>query len=551
MGRLFRPIQTALILAMGAIGGCSGPDSAATPDSSPAAPDSGSVDAAAEGAPAAPTPDGSTLPSPDAARGPANSACGSPEPIPLVGDKGSAQGDSFGAPNQFGNSITCNSPLGPFPGPQLYYRVTFEAGKTYKLTLTPDKFDAALYLFPAGTACDAAAVDVACQEHVRETPDPKPYAGKAEAMLHSVQTTGDWVLVVDSYNPVEAGAFTLEIEPFTPPKNKTCAAAEPLTLGQKVTGDTIGADNEHSKVHCGEEPAPPSTKTPFYTGPQLYYSVNLSAGKKYRVRLEPGFFARLYLFEQTCSEPAIEAACASGGATGDAASVPMDGQVDLPFTPKTSGAHLVVVDSVNPILYGPFTLLVEEHSTPVLTAPASLDFESGCGGLAASGDWECGALAFKKGKNCTLGSKVLGTPPQQAHSGSGVWGTVLNDCYNGLGNNSKVDDKQGICTNLTPNDDSVLRFKVALPSGWTQATLSYWAWEDLNQPYDWAEIRVDKKVVWQLCEQTSAAPTAWKQRKLDLSAHVGKTVEVAFHFMASPYVNHAGWYIDDLTVGGS
>jgi hypothetical protein len=551
MTRFFR-----LILAISVIGGCSG-DSATTPDASPPTDsEPAQSDTSADRAPTPPDPDGSTVPadgSPDtdAAPAPKNSTCQSPQQIALTNGKGSIKGDTFDAVNEFGTTITCKSPLGPFPGPQLYYKAAFQAGKTYKLTLTPDKFDAALYLYPAGTACDAAAINTACQEHIRETPDPKPYTGKAEAMLHAPKTTGDWILVVDSYNPLEKGKFELAIEEFTPPKNKTCAAAEPLTLGQKVEGDTIGADNEYSKVHCGEQAKPPSTKTPFYTGPQLYYSVDLTAGKKYRVNLKPGFFARLYLFEKTCSEAAIEAACASGGASGDATSVTMDGQVDLHFTPKTSGVHIVVVDSVNPILYGPFTLLVEEHSTPVLTAPVSLDFESGCGGLAPSGDWECGKLAFKQGKNCTLGSKVFGTPPQKGHSGSGVWGTVLNDCYNGLGNNSKVDDKQGICTNQSLSDDSVLRFKVALPASWSTATLSYWSWEDLNQPFDWAEIRVDKKVVWQLCELKSTTPSAWKQRKVDLSNHVGKTIEVAFHFMASPYVNYAGWYVDDLSLSGN
>ncbi|MBW2530751.1 MAG: hypothetical protein JRI55_04690, partial [Deltaproteobacteria bacterium] len=269
---------------------------------------------------------------------------------------------------------------------------------------------------------------------------------------------------------------------------------------------------------------------------------------------KPEFIARLYVFHAasaSCSPGAIEAACASQSGKGDVIKVPMDGNGELLFTPDKGGEHIIVVDSTSPVFYGAFTLLVAEQSTATLTAPLALDFEQGGGGLSGTGDWEQGTINFSAGANCKLGSKVFGVAPTAGHSGSGMWGTVLNDCYSPLTNNYKVDDKLGTCTNMSPTDDSVLRLKVTLPGSWSSAKLTYWSWEDLNQPYDWAEVRIDNKVAWQLCEMTYTQPTAWKQRTIDLSAHVGKTVEIGFHFMASAFVNYAGWYIDDLAISGN
>lgn len=534
--------------------GCSDdPEGSPPPDP----PDAGAaLDAApgADGEPRPPVPDSSVLPPLyDAGPAPANTTCSAPQDLTLSGGKVTVNGDTFAALNEFDSNITCSSPLGPYPGPQLYYRVHLEPG-TYKLTLEPDKVDLALYVFPASTSCDAAAINAACTDQLRDTPDPKPYAGKTEAMLLQVTQDGDWMVVVDSYNELEKGLFGLTIETFTPPTNTTCSTASPLTPGQPVTGDTIGAGDEFATVHCGEAPSPPSTKVPYFVGPQLYYRASLTQGTTYRVNLRPTFIARLYLFHAasaSCTPGAIEAACSSKSGKGDVIGVTMDGNGELLFTPDQGGDHIIVVDSTSPVFYGSFTLFFAEQSTATLTAPLSLDFEQSGGGLSGTADWEHGAINFGAGPACTLGTKTFGVAPSAGHSGTGMWGTVLNDCYNALANNSKVDDKQGTCTNLSPSDDSVLGFKVTLPASWSSAKLSYWSWEDLNQPFDWAEIRVDNKVAWQLCEMTYTQPTAWKQRTIDLTAHVGQTVEIGFHFMASAFVNYAGWYIDDLTVSGS
>jgi hypothetical protein len=173
-------------------------------------------------------------------------------------------------------------------------------------------------------------------------------------------------------------------------------------------------------------------------------------------------------------------------------------------------------------------------------APFLLDFESDSGNLVATRDWEWGHLAFVRGPGC----EASAAPPAAGHSGTGMWGTVLNDCHHGLGNATDP------CKNLTIADDSILTLRLALPATLKTATLTFWEWTDFFLPFDWNEIRVDGKVFRQTCSGNYLRPTVWAKQSLDLSAHVGKTITVSFHFMASSVVNLAGWYIDDLEVSG-
>lgn len=537
--------RTLLLTAI--LASCSG-----EPASTPGSPDAGpAVDLPAAGKEAG-LPANEAKPSPDLPMPKGGATCAAAEPLSPSGGKLLIAGDTFGGTNEFGDTIRCDDLMGGWAGPQLYYRISLPGGKTHKVTVTPKDGDLALYAFPAGTTCDAAAINSACKGHSHDVPDLTGYGKKVEAILLELPAgpPQDWILVVDSYSELQAGAFTLAIEEWTRPGNTTCANAAPLALGTTVDGDTIGAGNELAGITCGEKPAKPGDPVTPFLGPQLYYKVDLVGGSAYRIQLKPSFDARLYVFSGGCAEAGIQASCS--GAGGTSTKVSMDSAVDLVFTPATSGSHTIAVDSTALPLYGSFSLGVHPHNITTLTAPLSLDFEATAGGLVGTGDWEWGPIAFKPGPACQTGSKTFGVAPPSGHSGKGVWGTVLNDCYNGLGNASKVDDKNVICTNVDPADDSILKLKVTVPASWTSAKLSYWSWEDVNSPYDWAEVRVNNKVAFQLCEGQYKAPTGWVQRTVDLSPYLSsKTLELGFHFMASAFVNHAGWYLDDLAITGS
>ncbi len=482
-----------------------------------------------------------------------NQTCARAKKLALSGGKVSVSGDILGAANEFGAKIGCGDAMGPWKGGQRYYRVSLAAGKTYKVTLTPVSGDMAIYAFPASTACTSSAINAACKGHSRDVPDSPGNPGKAEAMLLTPAKSGEWIVVADSYSAFLKSKFTLAIEEFSAPANRTCTGAKKLATPAggpvTVTGGTIGATNQYSTITCGQSQG---GKPVAFLGPQLYYKVILEGGTRYRFNLRANFFARMYLFSAVagCSASGIQAGCSSKGSAGAATSVAMDASTDLYFKPTTGGTYYLAVDSLKPVIYGTFTLSLNEYKVTGFTAPLKLSFDSGCGGLAATGDWECGKLAFKAGSACKLGSKTFGVAPTKGHSGHGVWGTKLNDCYSGLGNNSKVDEKKGTCANSNPADDSILKLKVSIPAKWTKATMTYWSWEDLNSPYDWGEVRVGHKPVNQLCSKSYTKPTAWVKRTVDLSAHTGKTVEIGFHFMASQWVNYAGWYIDDLAISG-
>ncbi len=168
----------------------------------------------------------------------------------------------------------------------------------------------------------------------------------------------------------------------------------------------------------------------------------------------------------------------------------------------------------------------------------SLDFEAGKAGLVATKDWQWGVLAFKAGTGCDAAAK----PPTACHSGTHCWGTILNDCYSPLGNAANE------CANVSTTDDSVLTLDTAIPASYKSARLTFWEWRDYFLPYDWAEVRVNGSVVYQDCKTSYVAPTAWTKRTILLNGYLGKSVSIAWHFMATTVVNHSGWYLDDVVI---
>jgi hypothetical protein len=187
------------------------------------------------------------------------------------------------------------------------------------------------------------------------------------------------------------------------------------------------------------------------------------------------------------------------------------------------------------------TNLVEETGAP--SGPDVLffaeDFDANDGGLVGSLDWEWGNAYSFTGLSC--GGSFA--PPPAPHSGAGMWGTVLNDCYNNLGNNTGYDT----CNNSNPADDSILSFQVDL-TGTGSAQLCWWEWTDLYLPWDWGQVLANGAVVFEHCGGSYIAPTSWERQCADLSAFGGSVVDIEFHMLASAVVEYAGWYIDDLEV---
>jgi len=167
------------------------------------------------------------------------------------------------------------------------------------------------------------------------------------------------------------------------------------------------------------------------------------------------------------------------------------------------------------------------------------DFESDNGGMTPTLDWEWGTYAW-------AGTCTTSYPPAAAYSGGSMWGTVLNACYNNLGNNSGYNT----CVNGNTADDSILSLAVDL-TNYTDAQLSWWEWLDVYMNFDWAEVYANGTAVFQHCGTGYTVPTTWVQQVVDLTPYVGGSVTIEFHMMSSTVVERAGWYIDDLEVSGT
>jgi len=173
------------------------------------------------------------------------------------------------------------------------------------------------------------------------------------------------------------------------------------------------------------------------------------------------------------------------------------------------------------------------------------NFDTDNGGLSGTRDWEWGTAYAWTGTGCYNASYHQ---PPAAYSGTGMWATVLNTCYNNLGNNQG--SGSGTCNNTNTTDDSTLTLTVDLTNH-SAATLTWYEWLDVFSYFDWTEVRINGTSVSAYCPSGYVAPTSWVMQSVNLTPYVGGVVTIEWHFMASTVVNYAGWYIDDVLVDGT
>jgi hypothetical protein len=150
------------------------------------------------------------------------------------------------------------------------------------------------------------------------------------------------------------------------------------------------------------------------------------------------------------------------------------------------------------------------------------DFEADDGGFVGTNDWEWGTYSW-------AGTCGTAYPPPGAYSGTNMWGTVLNDCYNNLG------------------DFSVLSFSADL-TGQSSAILQWWDWYDVFETFDYGEVYANNTLVYDRAT-AYVIPTEWEQHEVDLTPYAGGVVDIEFRMFATTVVERAGWWIDDVLVG--
>lgn len=300
---------------------------------------------------------------------PENGVCTRAHDLLFSSGKASVSGFTLGAKNEYGEKIGCGLGVS-FDGPQVYYQVELSASEWYEISLSAD-FSASTYLFTEEAACVVNNMQKDCSTFIGSVlPFAEP--GKKISTAFSPAADGKFTVVVDSVDPIGAGAFTLEIKTYSPPGNMICENAQALPFVNAVASivaDTTNFLNDlGAHLYCGP--------TPRFIAPQAYYVVELEK-KTYRVSLQSNFDASL-LLGQSCLTLPVD--CGSAGLAGGNVAVPISTTGAITFTPPNAGPYIIAVDGANQISKGSFQLRVEEATPPTngsCAAAQTIDLQAG------------------------------------------------------------------------------------------------------------------------------------------------------------------------------
>jgi hypothetical protein len=307
--------------------------------------------------------------------------CTGAKSITLSSTAVTVTGTTSSAKNEFSSDIRCGEVQG-LSGPQRYYRFDLVAGEAYTFTVTP-QFGGVFYVF---SECAKNLINVDCgSEGATGLFSGAIASGESASETFVAPASGTYYLAVDSASSTEAGSFELTAVEVAAPANASCSSATALALSSgkaSVTGTTVGAQNEFQKqVGCGLGVD--------FDGPQVYYTVSMTAKTWYKLSLTADHSASLYLAGAAggCKAANIETDCS--GLTGTVIPEVQKGATEATaFSPLTSASQLLAVDSLDPKSSGSFTLAVEELSGPgnMVCAGAKKLTLSSSGTVTASGD---------------------------------------------------------------------------------------------------------------------------------------------------------------------
>ncbi|WP_223702243.1 cell wall-binding repeat-containing protein [Sutcliffiella deserti] len=149
------------------------------------------------------------------------------------------------------------------------------------------------------------------------------------------------------------------------------------------------------------------------------------------------------------------------------------------------------------------------------------NFEDYLEGMLLSGDWEWGV-------------PTVGTTPR---SGEKLVATKLT-------------------SNYSDNSNSLLQFPPIDTRNADHASLSFKHWFDIEYTHDQAKVLVTNDIEsndWHEVTTFTGRERAWEEITVNLDQFAGSEnqVFVALLFNSDDKVNHAGWYIDDLTINNT
>jgi hypothetical protein len=485
---------------------------------------------------------------------PTNVTCSTAQALTLPA---TAQSTTAFAPHEF--NVTCGSAQFQL-GNQVYYSVDLTAGQNYWVRLSSRYDDAYFYLF--GSACAQADIESSCTSGTSGAISAQINSGEQGAMYYVPPTSGTYTIAVDAASGMSFGEFTLEVDAISTPTNDRCSAPQTVTLANgkaTVGGFTVGGNDEFAPggggdAGVGSDAGPSGGITCGQSGhlaaPQAYLQLSLKGANTYALSVTTDFNALLYYVPASvgCTASAIEAACSSGGSSGGVLTVAANTPTSINLTPPTTGDWVLVIDGATSMDSGRYDIDIQNTT---LVPPFTIDFESGPGGLIGTLDWEWGPYAFDAATSATPCS---GPPyaPAAAHSGTSMWGTVLNGCFSNAGNTNCALCNQGDITGTSDNSNLTLRIDLANPSTAcataTSYTLTYWEHAEGDFSCDQLFVYINGTFQAPLTVCTNQQPGGWHQKTVDLSNYIGQQVEILWSFGATTGTNRAGAYLDDVAV---
>jgi hypothetical protein len=170
------------------------------------------------------------------------------------------------------------------------------------------------------------------------------------------------------------------------------------------------------------------------------------------------------------------------------------------------------------------------------------DMENGVNGwttlvVSTDSDWQ----------QVTTADSCGGSQPHIAHSGSTSWWYGDNtDCFYSTSGTLEIGELQMPV--------------LTIPASATAPKLRYWQWYDLDSTGDWIYVNIDDVNTALTPDQiqvpgtvisSPASSAGWEQVEVDLSAYIGKDIQIIFYFNAIGVSDNdsRGWYVDDVYVG--
>lgn len=188
----------------------------------------------------------------------------------------------------------------------------------------------------------------------------------------------------------------------------------------------------------------------------------------------------------------------------------------------------------------PLEFSLSPDNAPALTSDISL----GCGSMGMNSDLEGSNGGLESQSGWQWGS----SDNLEAHSGTNVWGTILNGSYENGANYILSTDPIFIGTG---------------------ASLTFWHQLHCQENFDGGNVSVSTNdgASWYLIYPSSGSSysgtvysmnepgfaediVAWTEVSFDLSAFANNEIRIRWHFTSDAAYSNLGWYIDDISVTG-